>query len=147
LAFYSLGKYLNDQQSIDIGLEFIELALSKQDKDGYFIEAGGFDSSYNGVSLRLGMILLGIISESEAVYPKLKKSLSCCNEWQAARVLPTGEISTQGNKRVYPGGEKFLGEEKEMAWIDTTLAFHFAFTLSSLNSFSILASQIESFYN
>lgn len=146
MAFYSLGYYLNDENAKTIGLEFIELALSKQNAAGYYVEAGGFDSSYNGVSLKLGMILLGIIPENEAIYTRLKKSLSCCAEWQSSRILSSGEISSIGNTRVYPGGEKFLGEEKEMAWIDTTLAFYFAFTLSNLNSFSILSSKIESFY-
>jgi hypothetical protein len=146
MAFYSLGKYLNDEQAKTIGTEFINLALSKQNKEGYFIEAGGFDSSYNGVSLRLGMMLLGILSDNDTILPLLKKSLSCCVEWQASRVLSTGEISTLGNTRVFPGGEVFLGEAKEMAWIDTTLAFYFTLTLSNQNTFSALSAKIESFY-
>ncbi|MGH1539253.1 MAG: hypothetical protein ACRBHB_02425 [Arenicella sp.] len=71
--------------------------MSLVDEDGYFIEGGGFDSSYNGVATSLGFQLamvgfedsLGSIS-NEAI------------QWQAGRIKPDGEVSTKGNSRVNP---------------------------------------------
>jgi hypothetical protein len=147
LAFYGMGMYLNDAEAKSIGIEFVQLALSKQNEAGFFTEGGGFDSSYNGVSMRLGLILLGIIPVQDGMYAPLQKALSCGVQWQASRVLPSGEISLEGNTRVYPGGEKFLGAEKEIAWIDTLLAFYFTAAISSSSEYTQLAKQVEDFYN
>lgn len=147
LAFYGMGVYLNDTEAKTIGIEFIQLALSKQDAAGYFTEGGGFDSSYNGVSVRLGLILLGVLPSQETIYLALQKALSCSVQWQASRVLSTGEISLKGNTRVYPGGEEFLGAEKQIAWIDTLLTFYFTAAISGDKSYEALAKRVENFYN
>ena len=94
---------------------FNSWVLAKQNPVGFFPEGDGFDSTYNGVSIRLGIVLLGILSSQEAIGGRLKKSVSCSVQWQASRVLDTGEISLQGNTRVYPGGETFLGSKKQVA--------------------------------
>jgi hypothetical protein len=146
LAFYSMGTYLNDSQAKAIGIEFIESALAQQDAAGFFIEGGGFDSSYNGVSLRLGMVLLGILQPQDDLYVRLKKAISCSVQWQATRILASGEISSTGNSRVYPGGESFLGSEKQIAWIETLLSFYFTYTLSSNETYRGLAKKVETFY-
>lgn len=146
LAFYSLGSYLNDSEAMAIGLEFIELALAKQDAAGYYIEGDGFDSSYNGVSIRLGLLLLGILPPQNQVFNRLKESLSCSAQWQASRVLETGEISLKGNTRVYPGGEDFLGTAKEIAWVETLQAFYFIHSLSNDPYYESISKKIEMFY-
>ncbi len=146
LAFYGMGTYLNDAEVKQIGMDFMELALSKQDKAGFFTEGGGFDSSYNGVSIRLGVSLLGILSPREAIYPAMQKALSCGVQWQASRVLSSGEISLEGNTRVYPGGEEFLGDEKQIAWIDTFLAFYFTYSISGEKRYELLANKVRDFY-
>lgn len=86
VAFYTMGTYLNNEEAKSIGLDFIELALTKQDELGYFIEGDGFDSSYNGVSLRLGILLLGIVEPTDAVYNRLQHAVICCASWQASRI-------------------------------------------------------------
>lgn len=146
LAYYSLGTYLNNEEAKSVGIDFIELALAKQDELGYLIEGDGFDSSYNGVSLRLGIILLGIVDPTDAIYTKLQQAIICCASWQASRILPTGEINTEGNTRVYPGGEDFLGEEKQVAWIDTLLSFYFMSYLTGQSTYLNLAERIKSYY-
>lgn len=60
--------------------------------------------------------------------------------------LATGEISTDGNTRVYPGGEGFLGEEKQVAWIDTLLSFYYMFHLTAQPEYLQLAEKIKLFY-
>jgi hypothetical protein len=146
LAYYSLGTYLKNEEAKSVGIDFIELALTKQDESGYLTEGGGFDSSYNGVSLRLGILLLGIIEPTQNIYAKLQQAIACCASWQASRILATGEISAEGNTRVYPGGENFLGEEKQMAWIDTLLSFYYMFYLTGDPIYMNLAERIINFY-
>ncbi len=146
LAFYSTGLYLNDTEAKTIGLEFIRLALAQQDAAGYFMEGGGYDSSYNGVSTRLGLVLLAILPKHSPQYAPLQQALRCAIPWQASRVHSSGEISLQGNTRVYPGGEQFLGEEKGIAWIDTLLTFYFIATFSADTSYETLAKRVEGFY-
>jgi hypothetical protein len=147
MAFYAMGTYLNDSQAKAMGIEFIELALAQQKAAGFYTEGAGFDSSYNGVSIRLALTLLGIMRTQETVYDRLRKSISCSVQWQASRILSTGEISLQGNIRVYPGGEEFLGQVKTIAWIDTLLAFYFTSTFSSDDSYPALAQKVQAFYN
>ena len=146
LAFYSLGTYLGDASAIQTGVDFIERALQKQDAEGFLKEGDGFDSSYNGVSLKLGLMLLGIVSNSDPIYNKLQLAMSCCAQWQANRVKSSGEISTEGNSRVYSGGETFLGEEKQVAWVDTLLSFYYVYHLSNRASYLTLASDITNYY-
>jgi hypothetical protein len=146
LAFYATGLFLNDADAKTIGLEFIRLALAQQDPAGYFIEGGGYDSSYNGVSTRLGLVLLAILPKDSPQYAPVQKALGCAIPWQAARVNSSGEISLQGNTRVFPGGEQFLGEEKQVAWIDTLLTFYFTAAFSADTSYETLAKRVESFY-
>lgn len=146
LAFYGMGIYLNDSEAKTIGLQFIQLALSKQDASGFFTEGGRFDSSYNGVTVRLGLVLLGIVPPQETLYASLQRGISCGVQWQASRVLSSGEISLQGNTRVYPGGEEFLGTEKQVAWIDALLAFYFTASVSGDRSYEALAKKVKEFY-
>ena len=75
VAFYSMGSFLNDAQAKAIGVEYIELALAQQNAAGFYTEGGGFDSTYNGVSIRLALVLLGILPIQEPVYERLRKSV------------------------------------------------------------------------
>ena len=116
VAYYSLGKYLNDQQAVALGLEFAELALAQQHANGYFLEKGGWDSSYQAVALENGFTLLSILAPNENFKQILYQRLACGTDWLASRILSSGEISTEGNTRVFEGGEDFLDKEKVMAF-------------------------------
>jgi len=125
LAFYSLSSVVTQESWKQLSFELIGSVTQKQNETGFYIENDGYDSSYNGVSLKLAGILLALLPDGESIKNELSRSVYCACAWQVSRVLPSGEISTEGNERVYPGGELFLGEEKQMAWVDTFLAFQF----------------------
>jgi hypothetical protein len=108
LAFRSLGVLLQDAAALDTARGFIGAALALQSPEGYFVEGGGFDSSYNGVAVAVGYRLLAMDPED----PALASALAQASDWQAGRIARDGAISTQGNARVYPGGEHFLGKAK-----------------------------------
>ncbi|WCL50126.1 hypothetical protein [Leptospira sp. GIMC2001] len=124
LAFYSLGSWLGRNDLKFAAKEFAFLAIALLTKDGYFLEGGGWDSSYQGVANNVGMNLFSILSEDVSWKQNLWKSLARSTAWQRSRILPSGEISTKGNTRVYSGGESFMGETKAMDWKQTMNSFY-----------------------
>jgi hypothetical protein len=146
VAFYSLGKWLNNGTGKSIGLDFAQLAISKKSSKGYFLEDGGWDSSYQGVSLTNGFKLLSILDVNETIKQPLWDCLSCSTNWQVSRILSTGEIATKGNTRVYPGGEQFLGVEKKIAWKSTAIALLIMKYLSGKPKYETIANKVRSYY-
>lgn len=147
IAFYSLGKLLNDTASSKIGIEFLNLALGKQSENGYFLELNGWDSSYQGVSLSNGFKLLSILDHHSDSWLKLYNSLSCGANWELSRVSSTGEISTEENTRVYSGGETFMGEEKKVAFVSVALAFWNMYLYTEIKKYDDYAAKIVEYYN
>lgn len=146
VAFYSAGQWLKDDALTSIGLSFAKLALAQKHPDGYFIEGGGWDTSYQGVAIQVGLTLYSLLPEAETFKRNLWDQLSCAAEWQKQRVLPSGEISSEGNTRVYPGGELFLGEEKEMAWKSSVIAFHLSAYYTGKTAYADTAERIIAYY-
>lgn len=146
LAFYTLGEYLKDESAQQTGMGLATHAMSLREQTaGYFIEANGWDSSYNGVALKLGLELYVLLDGGE-LKNLLKDGLSCAADWQSSRVLETGEISTEGNTRVYPGGESLGGREKQVDVEKTAYSFYYMTTLTSDQSYADLSQLILEFY-
>jgi hypothetical protein len=146
VAFYSLGKWLNDTSGRVIGLNFAQLGISKKSPKGYFLENGGWDSSYEGVGLSVGFKFLSILNSNETIKQPLWDCLSCGTNWLKSRILPSGEISTQGNTRVFPGGEQFLGTPKTVAWKSTLLSLFTMKYLSGVDEYAVIANKVLTFY-
>lgn len=108
LALHSLGLLLSDGSAMQDAHAFTRAALALQHPDGYFIEGGGSDSSYNGVAIAVGYRLLALDPGNRA----LALALARASDWQLTRIGADGEISVAGNTRVFPGGESFLGKAK-----------------------------------
>lgn len=146
LAYYSLGRYLQEPALQQTGLRFARRAVARQQGRGYYEEGGGYDSSYQGVALAQGFRLLALLPASEPFRSELWNSLACAADWQTSRVQASGEISTQGNTRVYPGGETFLGAEKQMAWTSTLLAYWSMYLFSQQARYRELAGRLVAYY-
>lgn len=148
LAYQTLGTYGNIAEAQRLATRFTEAALALQVAEGYFQEGSGYDSSYQGVGLSVGWnVYLTLAPAQSALRERLWKALSCGTSWQRSRILPSGEIITQGNARVYPGGEKFLGEEKSIAWKDTVFSFWYYFHLSQRAEYNTLAMSVLRYYD
>ena len=146
VAFHSLGTYLSDQEAIEIARDFTVDALSLQDDSlGYFIEGGGWDSSYNGVALQLGLELY-MISDPSDLRSRLKNALEKSAQWQLTRILNSGEINQEGNTRVFEGGESFLGNEKGIDYTKTAKSLMYLSILTGDSKFEDLASRVLDFY-
>jgi hypothetical protein len=109
-AFLFSGQLTGDPGLLQTGHEFIDQGMALyRPADGVFLEHDGADSSYQAVNLlRLQEIVLHFPE------PRLEAAIAKGMEWEIARIGPDGTVSTEGNTRVYPGGEKFLGTEKQV---------------------------------
>jgi len=115
-AYYGLGQFLKDEQAKELGLQFAKAAVQLQHPEGYYFEGGGYDSSYQATNLLYGFYLLSQLDQSHAFKKTLSVSLKKGMDWEVSRILPSGEVSTEGNARVYTGGEGFLGAEKGVSY-------------------------------
>lgn len=147
LSLYSLGSWLNDENLKNAGISFANLGISQRHAKGYFLEGNGWDSSYQGVSLNVGFNLYSILPDGLTLKTDLWNCLSCAADWQKSRILESGEISTQGNVRVYPGGESFLGVPKQVDWIKSMLGLFAMGYYANSNTYIMTANKIKEFYN
>ena len=144
LAFYSLGKILNNEEAISVAESFVGSAAKQVHENGYFIENGGFDSSYNGVAVALGLRLLMMGYEKDQLDTVCQKAIM----WQRDKISDTGEIITVGNTRVNPhgGGESFLGRVKDVDVGHTVEAFLLASQWLENEKYTQLAEDILKYY-
>lgn len=146
VAYYSLGKYLNDSEAMELGITFAKLAIAQQHPDGYYIEGGGWDSSYQAVALENGFRLLTLLKPDEPYRQSLYNSLACGTSWEASRIQDSGEITTKGNARVYEGGETFLGQEKNIAFKSALVALLSTYHYTDNQKYSELANKVLLYY-
>lgn len=153
LAFETLGRLLRHKESQQVAATFVRRALTLVDpQEGYFIEGGGYDSSYNAVATALALRLLMMEQrqpDSEhASQPDLRAVCENAVRWQQQRILKSGEVSTIGNSRVKPddAGESFLGKKKGVDVGHVVEAFLLASHTMQDKSFDALALQVLRFY-
>lgn len=146
LAFYSMGKYLNDRDAMNTAIEFVHLALAKKAPEGYFREGSGYDSSYQGVGIAIGFRLLSILQYDDPIRQLLYDNLACATRWEMTRIKPSGEISTEGNSRVFTGGETFLGKEKQVAYSSVMVALWNMYNYSGKEEYNEMANKVLTFY-
>jgi len=147
LAYYSLGKYLDRADAIVLAQEFMELALVQTDAaQGYFIEGGGWDSSYNGVAIKLAMELY-LLADEAAIKSRLAEAFIRATAWQLSRIAGNGEVSTDGNTRVYAGGESFLGNEKGVDYVKVVRALYYFGYLTDHPEVVDLGDRVLDFYH
>jgi hypothetical protein len=108
-AFGFAGILLKDTALQSLSREFLSQGMKLyRAEDGVFLEHGGGDSSYQAVCL-LRLQELTLRFPNSEVEEAIRKG----TQWELARIGPDGAISTDGNTRVRPGGEKFMGHEKQ----------------------------------
>ncbi len=145
LAFQTLGKILNQEKAIKVGSSFVSKAIEQvNQQDGYFIEAGGFDSSYNAVASALTFRLLMLHHQEY----NLKMIGLHAIQWQKTRVSNSGEVLTEGNTRVRPGksGEHFLGKEKDVDIGHVVEALALASHVLAEDAYNKLALKVIGYY-
>ncbi|MEO0468220.1 MAG: hypothetical protein AAF206_01270 [Bacteroidota bacterium] len=145
IAFYSLGTYLAQPEAQQLGLQFLSQAIDQIDgTEGYFIEGGGWDSSYNGVAIKLAMEMLSILPSHQT--ERLQTVITAATNWQISRIQSDGRISQAGNTRVFPGGERFLGMEKQIDYAQTVKALHYFSSFTASPELVDLGEKVLAFY-
>ncbi len=97
------GKLTGDRELINYARQSIEDGLSLQRPDGVNPEQGGYDSSYQ---------MLGVVYAqrwvtyfpNDTLTPRVVAMIDKALAWEQTRILPTGEISSEGNRRT--GGQE-----------------------------------------
>jgi hypothetical protein len=132
-AYYLVGKATGRSDALKLGESFARRALQQQASEGFFVERGGYDSSYNAVSLRQAILLYtNLKSDATSLKQDLGKAIDKSVAWQLTRIAPTGEVLTEGNTRIKPIGEQYTltGTVKKVDYKEVVLALDYYAKLS-----------------
>lgn len=121
------GKVTADEELMKYARKSIEDGLSLQRLDGVNPEKGGHDSSYQMVGVVYASRWVTYFP-NDSITPKVVAMIDKSLVWQQTRMLPSGEISTEGNTRT--GGQE-KGRSDKVKGIDRK---------SALRSFAYWAS-------
>ncbi len=148
LAYYGAGKFLNDPKAQQIGLNFAQKALSQFDPaTGIFLENGGGDSSYQAVNMVLASRFSFLLDKNDPLRTKIQQAVVKGAAWEQSKILSTGEVSTEGNSRIYDGGENFMGKEKVIDKKQVVLGMSYAALFSNDQTYWRSAERVSDFYN
>ncbi len=94
------GQETGNQEAVRFSRQFSRSALGHVTPDGVFVEAGGFDSSYQCVSLYMAQVLVLNMQASQPLRERLWSAIESGMARERRALLPSGEISTLNNTRV-----------------------------------------------
>ena len=140
-ALMTLGQLLRDVEACNEARRLIAIATNQIHADGYFVEGGGYDSSYNGVATAT-LLRLAIMENSAQLRGIAQRALN----WQLTRISDRGEILTDGNARVHTNGEAFLGRPKDVDVAHTLEALALASLDRSGERYIHIAEQVYRYY-
>lgn len=121
LAFILNGQILDDPSLVDIGHMFLQKAVVMQHAEGYFLEKGGFDSSYQAVSL-LNLAAITQYARDSGIAQEASTASSAGVSWLLTRIRKNGSVSRKGNTRTGRGGEVFFGRKKGVNYSEVIYA-------------------------
>ena len=99
---------------------FVQRALELQAEDGWYTEGGGWDTSYQAVTLEIGADVHALLREGPT-RDSLGASLRGGAAWLSRRVDAQGRVDSRDNRRTCSGGESFLGAPKKLALASVVL--------------------------
>ena len=142
LAFQACGVLAHDESLIKVASTFAQKAIKLLSPDGAFLEGGGWDTSYQAVSINVGkdILLAGLQS------PELESSLYKASVWLENRIDDGGRVNSSGNTRTCDGGESFLGVAKKIALDDVFMSLAFLGTMTRDQTLSDAAKRIFLWY-
>ncbi|MFH1313662.1 MAG: FlgD immunoglobulin-like domain containing protein [Candidatus Eisenbacteria bacterium] len=108
------GALIDNQQLIELGRRLAAEGMALQRADGAYLELGGHDSGYQGVSLlqfqQYTFHFPGAAADA---------SLLLGAQWEETRILPNGQVDTTGNTRTGVWG-------KQVAYIEVMMGLLYA---------------------
>lgn len=131
VAFYLGGRYLSSETYKSTGEDLAVEAVGMQHVDGYFLEKGGYDSSYQAVNL-FNLCFLYLHSTDTSLRGLLKTYIESAVDWLITRISITGdnagEVSTEGNSRTGPTAAEYIetGHYKAVNYGEVSLALYYS---------------------
>jgi hypothetical protein len=131
VAYYLGGTYLGSTTYRSTGEDLAATAIGMQHADGYFLEKGGYDSSYQAVNL-FNLCFLYLNSTDTSLRSQLKVYIEAAVDWLITRISSTGanagEVSTVGNTRTGPTAAEYLltGHYKAVNYGEVSLALYYS---------------------
>jgi len=123
-AFILAGERTGNVQAVRSGKLLLEQAFLLQSADGYFSEKGGWDTSYQAVTmLQLEALYFG--SADPAVRNAVAIRLQRAALWLEARVHATGVVCDRGNTRTANNADD-SPEHKQINYPEVALALGYA---------------------
>ena len=146
-AYLLVGSWLGDPAGMQVGATMAHEVTSRLTPDGVIPENGGYDSSYQSVSLlHLYWIDLHVLAQEPALTTPVEQAISKGIARQLQNVMSTGQISTTGNTRVYCGGETFRGKAKGGDYKDLVIVLTYESAQASNPTELQSAQSIAAFY-
>ena len=123
-AFLFYGRAAGNATVEALGITFLDVVIASQTAAGVFPEEGGFDSSYQAVTL---MMLLYVYihvppgDQPDGLYDAIVNGM----RWELTRIESDGKVRNDGNTRTN-GQEEVLGEAKTVNYpqVITALALY-----------------------
>jgi hypothetical protein len=145
-AFGFAGTLLNDSAAAAQSRSFVDNAIARQLPDGTFPESGGFDSSYQGVSIFLSQVRFANLQDG-AERARLWHAIELAVTRERSAIAGDGTVSTEGNTRISEGGEKLFGVSKTVDGRAVTLGLLFYGILAGASDAKAQAIQVAHKYH
>ena len=101
LAFYLTGRAVGNSGAMSAGRDIFRGALDKVTSDGVFLEAGGFDSSYQAFNiLQCEWMYLNLASSDDGLRAPTWSAISRGIARERTSVMGSGQIDSAGNTRI-----------------------------------------------
>ena len=139
------GKLTGDQDLINYSRESIKDGLSLQYADGSNPEKGGYDSSYQMVGLVYAQRWVTYFP-NDFLTPKVTAMIDKGLAWEQTRMLPTGEISREGNTRTGGQEKGRTGKIKKVDYRSAVRGFAYWASVTGDPRWAAIASQITQYY-
>lgn len=144
-AFSLTGQLFSNTAMIAKAREYVEKALSLQDKTGFNPEKGGFDSGYHSVGLYYAAIYYTFEKD-----PKTRANLEAMAKkgitWVSSKIKKDGSIDSTGNTRTGDAGENDReGKRKDIPYFTVYKALAYWGLILNDESYMKLAGQIFSY--
>ena len=139
------SKLTGDEELIKYARKSIEDGLSLQRPDGVNPEKNGHDSSYQIVGVIYAQRWVMYFPQ-ETITPKVVAMINKSLLWEQTRILPSGEISTEGNTRTAGEEKGRSGNVKTIDRKSALRAFAYWASVTGNQKWEESARQLAKFY-
>ncbi|MEH2286665.1 hypothetical protein [Nostoc sp.] len=145
IALGLTGKLTGDQELIEYAHKSLKDGLSLQRPDGVNPEKNGHDSSYQMVGVIYAQRWVTYFPQDE-ITPKVVAMINKSLLWEQTRMLPSGEIITEGNTRTAGQEKGRSGKVKSMDRRPVLRAFAYWASVTNNQKWEESARKLTKFY-